>query len=63
MNFESYLYDLQHELSIKHPASKADLFIEFLRQKRELVERLREFEKFTSGSFKEELNDIPKDKR
>ena len=50
------LYRLQYKIAQNHPSEKADLFIEFLKQKRELENQLKLFKEFTEGFFKEELD-------
>ncbi len=60
MKFEEILkplHRLESKISMKHPAEKADLFIEFLGKKIELTNMFNSFKEFTELSFKEELED------
>lgn len=58
MKFDTieWLYDLQYTIAKNHPAEKADLFIEFLCQRKEITGKLDKFEKFIAANFKEEIS-------
>lgn len=49
------LNKLQDAIIRNHPVSKAELFIEFLRQRRELQEKVNELDQFVIENFKDEM--------